>query len=144
MSLTPLPPPPPLLEKYIFFALPSMNGPLPAELKFRENPAFSIPSIHKTRTFSRIFYCHEMHLLFLLGLFTEQHDRTSFPFIYLNSASRNPSTLPCTRSLMKVHPFWAELPCIGHQREYSRPGDKNGFISMLALCTKKIVHNISP
>ena len=31
------PPPPPLLEKYIFFALPSMNGPLPAELKFREN-----------------------------------------------------------------------------------------------------------
>ena len=27
----------PLLEKYIFFALPSMNGPLPAELKFREN-----------------------------------------------------------------------------------------------------------
>ena len=37
MSLTPLSPPPPLLEKYIFFALPSMNGPLPAELKFREN-----------------------------------------------------------------------------------------------------------
>ena len=36
MSLTPLPPPPPE-EKYIFFALPSMNGPLPAELKFREN-----------------------------------------------------------------------------------------------------------
>ena len=31
-------PPPPLLEKYIlFFALPSTNGPLPAELKFREN-----------------------------------------------------------------------------------------------------------
>ena len=37
MSLTPLTPLPPLLEKYIFFALPSMNGPLPAELKFREN-----------------------------------------------------------------------------------------------------------
>ena len=32
-------PPPPLLEKYIFFALPSLNGPLPAELKFRENTA---------------------------------------------------------------------------------------------------------
>ena len=31
------PPPHPLLEKYIFFALPSMNGPLTAELKFREN-----------------------------------------------------------------------------------------------------------
>ena len=38
MSLAPLPSlPPPPLEKYIFFALPSMNGPLPAELKFREN-----------------------------------------------------------------------------------------------------------
>ena len=37
MSLTPPPPPPPppLLEKYILFALPA--GPLPAELKFREN-----------------------------------------------------------------------------------------------------------
>ena len=32
-------PPSPLLEKYIFFALPSTNGPLPAELKFRENTA---------------------------------------------------------------------------------------------------------
>ena len=32
-------PPSPILEKYIFFALPSMNGPLPAELKFRENTA---------------------------------------------------------------------------------------------------------
>ena len=31
------PPSPPLLEKFIFFALPSMNGSLPAELKFREN-----------------------------------------------------------------------------------------------------------
>ena len=31
-------PPTPLGEKYIFFALPSMNGPfIPAELKFREN-----------------------------------------------------------------------------------------------------------
>ena len=38
MSLTPPSPlPPPLLEKYVFFALPSLNGPLPAELKFREN-----------------------------------------------------------------------------------------------------------
>ena len=39
MSLTPPSPLPPLLEKYIFFALPSMNGPLPSELKFRENTA---------------------------------------------------------------------------------------------------------
>ena len=33
------PPPTPFQEKYTFFALPFMNGPLPAELKFRENPA---------------------------------------------------------------------------------------------------------
>ena len=37
MSLTPLPPAS-FREKYIFFALPSMNVPLPAELKFGENP----------------------------------------------------------------------------------------------------------
>ena len=40
MSLTPLPPPG---EKYIFFALPSMNGPLPAELKFKENTVADAP-----------------------------------------------------------------------------------------------------
>ena len=34
------PPSPPLLEKYIFFALPSLNVPLPAELNFRENTEF--------------------------------------------------------------------------------------------------------
>ena len=28
--------PPPLESAHIFFALPAMNGPLPAELKFRE------------------------------------------------------------------------------------------------------------
>ena len=43
MSLTPLPPSPPLsLEKSIFFALPSTNGPLPYELKFRENTVLSV------------------------------------------------------------------------------------------------------
>ena len=39
------PPPTPLLPRKvlsIFFALPSMNGPLPAELKFRENPAYEM------------------------------------------------------------------------------------------------------
>ena len=34
MSFTLLPPP--LESTHIFFALPAMNGPLPAELKFRE------------------------------------------------------------------------------------------------------------
>ena len=41
MSLTPLPPAS-FREKYIFFALPSMNVPLPAELKFGENPALGV------------------------------------------------------------------------------------------------------
>ena len=35
MSFTLLPPP--QESAHIFFALPAMNGPLPAELKFREN-----------------------------------------------------------------------------------------------------------
>ena len=42
MFLTPLPPPPPPPEKCAsgtFLALPTMSGPLPAELKFRENAA---------------------------------------------------------------------------------------------------------
>ena len=45
MSLTSLPPPPCLpfpLGKFAsgaFFALPAMNGPSPAELKFKENTA---------------------------------------------------------------------------------------------------------
>ena len=40
MSLTALPPPPRKVRLWhIFFALPAMNGPLPAEQKFRENTA---------------------------------------------------------------------------------------------------------
>ena len=47
-------PPPPPLEKCIFFALPSMNGPLPAELKFRENTgqgSFTVNNDRAVRTF---------------------------------------------------------------------------------------------
>ena len=41
MSLTPLPPSPRKVCLWrIFFALPFRNGPLPAELKFRENTAY--------------------------------------------------------------------------------------------------------
>ena len=41
MSFTPLPPSPRKLRLWrIFFALPARNGPLPAELKFRENTVF--------------------------------------------------------------------------------------------------------
>ena len=34
---------PPQESAPIFFALPAMNGPLPAELKFRANAALAIP-----------------------------------------------------------------------------------------------------
>ena len=38
MSLTALPPPPRKVRlRHIFYALPAMNDPLPAEQKFREN-----------------------------------------------------------------------------------------------------------
>ena len=40
LSLSPLPPPPPQESvplAHFFFVLLAMNGPLPAELKFREN-----------------------------------------------------------------------------------------------------------
>ena len=41
MSLTALPPPPRKVRLWhIFFALPAMNGPLPAEQKFRENTEY--------------------------------------------------------------------------------------------------------
>ena len=45
LSTAPPPTPntPPPREKCIFFALPSMNGLLPAELKFGENPESCAP-----------------------------------------------------------------------------------------------------
>ena len=30
---------------------------------------------HKTLTFSRLFHCHKLHLIALLGLFTDRNDR---------------------------------------------------------------------
>ena len=45
MSLNPLPPPPlppgKCASDAYFFSLLAMNGPLPAELKFRENTVFA-------------------------------------------------------------------------------------------------------
>ena len=38
---------------------------------------------HKSTSFSRLFHSHKMHLLALLGLFTDRNDRFSYPFIYL-------------------------------------------------------------
>ena len=40
MSHNPLPPPRKVHLRRIFFALPAMNDPLPADLKFRENTEF--------------------------------------------------------------------------------------------------------
>ena len=44
--------------------------------------AFIIWINHKTRTFSRPFHNHRMHLLALLGL-SDWNDRFCYPFIYL-------------------------------------------------------------
>ena len=50
MSLAPLPPSPRKVRLwYIIFALPAMDGPLPAELKFGENAA-NRQSHHVTET----------------------------------------------------------------------------------------------
>ena len=32
--------------------------------------------------FSRLFHSHKMHLLALLGLFTDRNDKIPYPFIY--------------------------------------------------------------
>ena len=37
---------------------------------------------HKTRKFSRLFHRHKIHVVILLGLFTDRFDRFPFPFIY--------------------------------------------------------------
>ena len=57
-------PPPPLPRKVlsIFFALPSMNCPLPAELKFRENPVQAICFIFPRIKLS--YLCHSWFLVF--------------------------------------------------------------------------------
>ena len=45
---------------------------------------------HKAWTFSRLFHSHNMHLLALWGLFTDQHDRFPYPFIYLKPEKGTP------------------------------------------------------
>ena len=54
MSLTSLPPSPrKVCLWYIFVALPVRNGPLPAELKFRENTA----SYSKNSSVNKVYVC---------------------------------------------------------------------------------------
>ena len=56
MSLTPLPPTPRKVRLYlIFFALLAMNGPLPAELKFRENTVVK-PQCVNSSTYNKITF----------------------------------------------------------------------------------------
>ena len=43
---TPPPPSPPPEKSVYLLALPSMNGPLPAELKFGENPVLRTKVLH--------------------------------------------------------------------------------------------------
>ena len=46
--------------------------------------ALKIRLNHKTRMFSWHFHSHKMHLLALLGLFTDQNERFSYPFIFFS------------------------------------------------------------
>ena len=57
MSLTSLPPSPrKVCLWYIFVALPVRNGPLPAELKFRENTA-SVNKVYVCMFVKVLIYC---------------------------------------------------------------------------------------
>ena len=67
MSLTPLPPAS-FREKYIFFALPSMNVPLPAELKFGENPDHEVVHVWlEVRVRSLGIFQDSLYVLFTFG-----------------------------------------------------------------------------
>ena len=45
--------------------------------------SFKIWIYHNTKTFSRLFHRHKMHLLALLGLFTDRNDKFPYSFIYI-------------------------------------------------------------
>ena len=51
---------------------------------------FKIWTNHKTRTFSRLFLSHKMHLLALLNLFTHRNDRFPHPFTCFNNWNPDP------------------------------------------------------
>ena len=66
MSLTPLPPSPPpgkCISGAYFFALPAMNGPLPAEIKFRENTGRGFLKDWKVRTNSTEGKCYSAAII---------------------------------------------------------------------------------
>ena len=58
---------------------------LPFYIQFlTEKLPLSYTFYHKTRTFLEPFLSHKLHLLALLGLFTDRNDRFPYPFIYFN------------------------------------------------------------
>ena len=82
-----------------------------------KDTVFKIRINHKTRTFSRIFHGHKMLLWALLSLLTTE--MTDFPTLSYTSTNVI-LTLWYTWSLKKL-PLRAELPRIGHYREYPPP-----------------------
>ena len=93
MSLTPLPPPPREVRLWlIFFALPAMNGPLPAELKFRENTANLIMVIF-------VLYATQTQF---------KQDQSDTSFIDLC----NPFTWNCGDLLTKTCTLWRSKICL--------------------------------
>ena len=82
-----------------------------------KDTVFKIRINHKTRTFSRHFHDHKMLLWALLSLLTTE--MTDFPTLSYTSTNVI-LTLWYTWSLKKL-PLRAELPRIGHYREYPPP-----------------------
>ena len=74
---------------------------------------FKIWINHKTRIFPLLFHRHKMHLLALLGLFTDRNDRF-LPLQILQLLKFLPFYTPA----WKRCPFRAEPSRIGHYREY--------------------------
>ena len=68
MSFTLLPPP--LESTHIFFALPAMNGPLPAELKFREIAGSYVHvSLEAAGSFTLLLRCDDLIFIFSVTVY---------------------------------------------------------------------------
>ena len=70
------------IDKWFPFRMPGLELCLP--LNCCKCIVFKIWINHKTRTFSRLFHTHKTHLLALLGLSTDRHDKFPYPFIFFN------------------------------------------------------------
>ena len=74
---------------------------------------------HNTRKFSRFFHSHEMHLLALLGLFTDRNDR--FPTLsYISTLEYRAFPLTWPASMLFIET--KQSVCIWKEFKYHRIG----------------------